>query len=137
MTACFGRFDAHGENVGDITKTRDLGSIGSDWTCTPQWSPESDGLLVCGGTGAKQLGRATFVLLAGKREETIARFPNAPIFLQWTPGKNIMYERHDRLWRASFDRTGLTADPTTVGTRCGALLVCVTRRPFCTFQTEA
>src|SRR4030095_5504451 len=40
--------DASTSNVTDIAQTRNLGSIGTNWTSPPQWSPESDGLLVSG-----------------------------------------------------------------------------------------
>ncbi|HEU0254102.1 MAG TPA: hypothetical protein VFR12_13800, partial [Pyrinomonadaceae bacterium] len=87
--------DAKAVNVTDVTQTRDLGSIGSNWTSPPQWSPASDGLLVSGEATPNQPGRATFVPLSGPRE-TITRFPDAPIFLQWTPQKKIVFVRHDR-----------------------------------------
>ena len=106
--------DARGAKVTDIAKTRDLKSIGSNWTCLPQWSPSSDGLLVCGGTNPKDLERATFVPLNGERK-AITGFPNAPIFLQWTPDKRIVYVRHDRLWQARFDNTEMKSQPTPVG----------------------
>ncbi len=102
--------DRLASNVSAIEQTHDLGSIGSNWTCMPQWSPASDGLLVCGGTSAKQLGRATYVPLSGPRRE-ISRFLNAPIFLQWTSQNQIVFVRHDRLWNASFGLSGITADP--------------------------
>ena len=107
--------EAHAGNVTDIAQTKDLGSIGSNWTCLPQWSPESDALLVCGGTNPDQLGRATLVPLLGQRQ-TLSRFPNAPIFLQWTPQHRIVFVRHDRLWQAAFDRTGMLAEPEPIGT---------------------
>ncbi|MFL6468227.1 MAG: amidohydrolase family protein [Pyrinomonadaceae bacterium] len=106
--------DARAPKIADVAQTQDLGSIGSNWTCTPQWSPESDGLLVCGGTDADQLGHATFVPLSGQRQ-TINRFPDAPIFLRWTAQKKIVFVRHDRLWQAKFDRTGMLADPEPLG----------------------
>lgn len=106
--------DAKAVNVTDVAQTRDLGSIGTSWTCTPQWSPDSDGLLVCGGTDAAQLGKATFVPLTGPRQ-AITHFPEAPIFLNWTPQHRIVYCRHDRLWQAGFDRTGMTSDPQPLG----------------------
>ena len=107
--------EAHPGSVTDIAQTKDLGSIGSNWTCLPQWSPESDALLVCGGTNPDQLGRATLVPLSGQRQ-TLTRFPNAPIFLQWTPQHKIVFVRHDRLWQAAFDRTGMLAEPEPIGT---------------------
>jgi Tol biopolymer transport system component len=106
--------DAKASNVKDIAQTRDLGSIGLNWTSTPQWSPESDGLLVCGGANVNQPNRATFVPLSGKRQ-AVTHFPDAPIFLQWTPQHKILFVRHDRLWQAPFDHTGTLADPKPIG----------------------
>ncbi len=106
--------DAKAVNVTDATQTRDLGSIGSSWTSPPQWSPASDGLLVSGEGTPNQPGRATFVPLSGPRE-AITRFPDAPIFLQWTPQKKIVFVRHDRLWETPFDRSGMLSDPQPIG----------------------
>jgi imidazolonepropionase-like amidohydrolase/Tol biopolymer transport system component len=106
--------DRKAGNLTDIAQTRDLGSIGSTWTSTPQWSPESDGLLVCDEATPNQPSRATFVPLAGQRQ-TLTRFPNAPIFLNWTPQQKIVFVRHDRLWEAAFDHTGMLSDPKPIG----------------------
>ena len=106
--------DARASNVTDITQTRDLESIGLNWTSTPQWSPESDGLLVCGGPNPNQPSRATFVPLSGQRQ-TVTYFPDAPIFLQWTSQHKIVFVRHDRLWQAPFDHTGMLSDPEPIG----------------------
>ncbi|MFY9611628.1 MAG: hypothetical protein WAU45_23820, partial [Blastocatellia bacterium] len=75
--------EARASNVADTAQTRNLGSIGLNWTSPPQWSPESDGLLVSGEANLNQPGRATFVPLSGQRQ-AVTRFPDAPIFLQWT-----------------------------------------------------
>jgi len=107
--------DARASNVADTAQTRNLGSIGLNWTSPPHWSPEADGLLVSGGASLNQPGRATFVPLSGQRQ-TVTRFPDAPIFLQWTPQHTIVFVRHDRLWRAPFDRTGMLSDPEPIGT---------------------
>ena len=106
--------DAEASNVTDVGQTRDLGSIGLNWTSTPQWSPESDGLLVCGEAIPNKPGRATFVPLSGQRQ-VVTRFPNAPIFLHWTPQHKIVFVRHDRLWQAPFDQTGMQSDPKPIG----------------------
>jgi len=106
--------DAKASNVADVGQTRDLGPIGLNWTSPPQWSPESDGLLVSGGANLNQPGHATFVPLSGQRQ-TVTHFPNAPIFLQWTPQHKIVFVRHDRLWQAPFDHTGMLSDPEPIG----------------------
>jgi imidazolonepropionase-like amidohydrolase/Tol biopolymer transport system component len=106
--------DARATNVADTTQIKNLGAIGLSWTSPPQWSPESDGLLVCGEPNMGEPGRATFVPLSGQRK-AITRFPNAPIFLQWTTQQAIVFVRHDRLWRASFDHTGLLSEPEQIG----------------------
>jgi Tol biopolymer transport system component/imidazolonepropionase-like amidohydrolase len=106
--------DAKSADINDPAQTKDLGSIGLNWTCTPQWSPDSVGLLACGGTNPNELGHATFLPVSGNRE-TIVRFANAPIFVQWTPQNKIVYVRHDRLWEAKFDRTGTLSAPQPIG----------------------
>lgn len=105
--------DATANNISDISKTRDLGSIGSNWTSTPQWSPASDGLLVCGGQTPNQPSHATWVPLSGERQ-TVTKFPDAPIFLRWLPDK-LVFVRHDRLWEVQFDRTGMKSEPKPIG----------------------
>ena len=100
--------------VSDVGQTQNLNSIGLRWTSPPQWSPESDGLLVSGPADLGQPGRATFVPLSGPQKK-ITRFPNAPIFLQWTQQHTIVFVRHDRLWQARFDRSGMLGDPQPIG----------------------
>ena len=106
--------DAHATNVSDPAQTKNLGSIGSSWTSTPQWSPESEGLLVSGPATEGQPSTATFVSLSKGERQNITRFPDAPIFLQWTQ-HTITFVRHDRLWRAPFDHTGVLSEPKALG----------------------
>jgi Tol biopolymer transport system component len=106
--------DAGSSNVADTTQTRNLGSIGLSWTSPPQWSPESDGLLVSGEATPEQPGHATFVTLSGQRQP-VTHFPDAPIFLQWTAKHTIVFVRHDRLWQAPFNHTGMQSDPQPIG----------------------
>jgi imidazolonepropionase-like amidohydrolase/Tol biopolymer transport system component len=106
--------DAHARNVADPAQLRNLGSIGLNWTSPPQWSPESDGLLVSSAANPAKPSRGTFVPLSGERQAA-TRFPDAPIFLQWTPQQTIVFVRHDRLWQARFDRTGMLSDPEPIG----------------------
>jgi len=104
--------EARASNVADATQTQNLGSVSPELTSPPQWSPESDGLLVP--TAADPNQHATFVPLSGARQ-TLTRFPDAPIFLQWTQQHTILFVRHDRLWQAPFDHTGMLADPQPIG----------------------
>ena len=106
--------DTRASNVTDIAQIRNLGSIGLNWTSPPLWSPESDGLLVSGEAVPNQPGRATFVPLSGERQ-AVTHFPDAPIFLHWTPQHTILFVRHDRLWQAPFDRTGMLSDAKPIG----------------------
>src|SRR5262245_41576544 len=105
---------ADAQEVSSAGATLDLGIIPEDGTSAPAWSPESDGLLVSGGAHYRQKGSAEFIPLHGPRVR-IDRFADAPIFLQWSRD-TIAFVRHDRLWRAAFDQTGLIADPVPLGT---------------------
>jgi tripartite-type tricarboxylate transporter receptor subunit TctC/imidazolonepropionase-like amidohydrolase/Tol biopolymer transport system component len=105
--------DAHASTITDAAQTKSLGPIGANGTSPPLWSPDSDGLLVPGEANLNEPGRATFVPLAGERHD-VTRFPDAPIFLQWT-SHGITFVRHDRFWQARFDRTGMLADPQPIG----------------------
>jgi hypothetical protein len=125
---------ARAANLADTSQLRNLGSIGLGWTSPPQWSPESDGLLVSAGAELNQPGRATFVPLSGPRQP-VSRFPEAPIFLQWTPQHRIVFVRHDRLWQASFDRTGLRSDPEPIG-NAAALYASASRDGALLFVSE-
>jgi Tol biopolymer transport system component/imidazolonepropionase-like amidohydrolase len=113
--------DAHSSNVAVPEQTRSLGSIGLTWTSPPQWSPESDGLLVSGEARVNQPSSATFVTLSGERK-TLTRFPDAPIFLRWTRQHTIVFVRHDRLWQAPFDHTGMLGEPQPLGTSAALYL---------------
>ena len=106
--------DAHAANISDAAQTRSLQSIGTSWTSPPQWSPESDGLLICDAANLNHPTLATFVSLSGERT-SLKNFPDAPIFLHWTPQHSIVFVRHDRLWYARFDSGGTISKPQSLG----------------------
>jgi Tol biopolymer transport system component/imidazolonepropionase-like amidohydrolase len=106
--------DARAGNVADPAHTQSLGSIPLRWTSAPQWSPESDGLLVCDEANVNQPGHGAFVSLSGERK-TLSHSPDAPIFLRWTSQHTIVFVRHDRLWQAHFDHTGMLSQPEPIG----------------------
>jgi imidazolonepropionase-like amidohydrolase len=113
--------DSGASNVSDPAQTKSLGSIGLNWTSTPQWSPKSDGLLVCGPADSKEPGTATLVSLSGQRQ-IVRRFPDAPIFLNWTMQDAIVFVRHDRLWQVAFDHAGMLSEPKPLGTEAALYL---------------
>lgn len=106
--------DARTGEVTDTAQTRNLGAATVNGTSAPQWSPESDGLLVPGRARSPEAERAVFVPLSGERRP-ISRFPEAPIFLQWTARGTIVFVRHDRLWQAPFDHSGMLGEPEPIG----------------------
>lgn len=107
--------EAGASMVTDTARTVNLGPVAVAYgTSAPQWSPESDGLLVPAPAEERQPGRATFITLSGERHD-LTRVPNAPLSLQWTPQHTIVFVRHDRVWRAPFDHTGMTGDAQPLG----------------------
>jgi hypothetical protein len=80
----------------------------------PQWSPASDGLLtLAGGFGSAAPSSGRFLRLQGG-PRLITKFPDSPIYFRWTAGA-LTWVRHDRLWRAPFDSTGLLGEPAPLG----------------------
>jgi Tol biopolymer transport system component/imidazolonepropionase-like amidohydrolase len=97
--------DAHAaHSVSDTAATRNLGPGSVPWSRTidsyPQWSPQSDALLVVGDFQVGKPTPATLVRLNGARD-TIKKFLDAPIFLQWRKN-GLTFLRHDRLWHSDF-----------------------------------
>jgi imidazolonepropionase-like amidohydrolase len=113
--------DAHTGTVTNAEQTRSLGSVYLTWLSPPLWSPESDGLLISAAERVNQRATATFVPLSGARK-TFTGFPDAPIFLRWTRRNSIVFERHDRLWQARFDRPGVLSAPKAIGTSAALYL---------------
>jgi len=100
--------------VADTAHTMGLGSLGMDWTSPPQWSPESDRLLIAGAADPNQPRHATVIALTGQRRP-VTHAPDAPLSLQWTPQHTIVFVRHDRIWQTPFDDAGMVGDPQAVG----------------------
>lgn len=117
-TAALRVIPARAPLISDTAQTESLGSIGLGWTAgngsSPAWSPKSDGLLLSGSWDPVAPTRGIFVKLSGTRD-TLARFPDAPTFLQWNGKRSVVFLRHDRLWAASFDSTGMLAPPQPLG----------------------
>jgi Tol biopolymer transport system component/imidazolonepropionase-like amidohydrolase len=106
--------DSHAANISDAAQTRSLQSIGRSWTSPPQWSPQSDGLLIHDAASLNHPTLATFASLSGERT-FLKNFPDSPIFLHWTPQHSIVFVRHDRLWHARFESTGMISKPQSLG----------------------
>jgi Tol biopolymer transport system component len=106
--------DAQGSDIADPAKTQSLGSIGMRWASAPQWSLDSNGLLVTGAPMPDRPTPATFVSLSGQRQK-VEHFPDAPIFLRWPRQDTIVFVRHDRLWQAHFDFPTRVSDPQPLG----------------------
>jgi Tol biopolymer transport system component len=102
----------------DTVGARSLGPTAGQWTApdamAPQWSPASDGVLtLAGGFGSPAPPSGRFLRLQGG-PRMITRFPDSPIYFAWTGGA-LTWVRHDRLWRAAFDSTGLLGEPAPLG----------------------
>ncbi|HSE28140.1 MAG TPA: amidohydrolase family protein [Gemmatimonadales bacterium] len=104
--------------VADTGAARGLGPVPVQWTApdamAPQWSPASDGILTLAGGFGSPTPPAGRVLRVGAPPLRITRFPDSPIFFRWTDG-GLTWVRHDRLWRAPFDSTGLLGEPVPLG----------------------
>jgi Tol biopolymer transport system component len=104
--------------LSDSAPTRILDSIDLSWTAsdadTPQWTPQSDGLLyLSGGWAPNQPTRGAIARLSGASSK-LGRMPDSPLFLRWTD-KGITFVRHARLWRAPFDSSGMLGPAEPLG----------------------
>ncbi|MGH7585522.1 MAG: amidohydrolase family protein [Gemmatimonadales bacterium] len=104
--------------IADSSAARALGTVALPWLApdalAPVWSPGSDALLHFGGGHGSVSPSVGRILPLSGAPRTIPRFPDSPIFFRWTDG-SLTWVRHDRLWRAPFDATGLLADPAPLG----------------------
>ena len=104
--------------LSDPAATRILDSVDLAWSAsdadTPQWSPQSDGLLYLnGGWAPGQPTGATITRLSGTSWK-LDRVPDSPLFLRWTD-RGIVFVRHARLWRAPFDSIGMLGPAEPLG----------------------
>ena len=101
--------DAQLAVIDDTAQTRNLGVVNASWTASdvevPQWTPTSDAIIVSNDWIPRKPTTATLISLAGARD-TIT-YPDAPIFLRWLSDNSVVFVRHDRLWQAPFDRSGM------------------------------
>jgi Tol biopolymer transport system component len=107
-----------GKLIGDTANARSLGPIDVSWTASnvapPVWSPDSRALVIDAGWNENVPTRGLMLKLAGGRD-TLARFPDAPTFMQWISDGSVIFVRHDRLWRAQFDSSGMVGEPRAMG----------------------
>ena len=111
--------DAHAAApVNDSAQTRNLGAASVSWMravdASPQWSPASDALLLFGDFNQGKPTTGTVVHLSGARQ-AITHVPDAPTFLFWTKNNAITWLRHDRVWQAPFDSSGMRAEVQPLG----------------------
>lgn len=104
--------------LSDPARARILDSLDLVWTGsdadTPQWTPESDGLLyLSGGWAPLRPTGATIARLSGESRK-LDRVPDSPLFLRWA-GNAIVFMRHAKLWRAAFDSSGKFAPAEPLG----------------------
>jgi imidazolonepropionase-like amidohydrolase len=102
----------------DTGSASSIGRLAMPWTApdvmAPQWSPASDGLLtLAGGFGSPAPLSGRLLRLQGTAR-MVAKIPDSPIYFRWTAGA-LTWVRHDRLWRAPFDSTGLLGEPAPLG----------------------
>lgn len=104
--------------IADTAQTQRLGTVDVSWTASnvdpPVWTPTADGLLKSGDWDTHSPTRGIVIRLSGGRD-TLARFPDAPNFLQFTGRNSVIFVRHDRLWQAPFDRTGMLGRAKALG----------------------
>lgn len=105
-------------DLSDPGVTRIVDSVDLNWTAsdvdTPQWSPQSDGLLYLnGGWSPNPPTRATFTRISGESRK-LDRVPDSPLSLRWTR-QGLVFIRHARLWRAPFDSTGMLGPAEPLG----------------------
>jgi Tol biopolymer transport system component/imidazolonepropionase-like amidohydrolase len=106
--------------VADSSATRALGTVAIPWLAhdaiAPVWSPGSDAVLHFGGGHGSRATKTTVgrLLPLSGSPKSIPRFPDSPIYFRWTEG-SLTWVRHDRLWRAPFDSTGLLGDAVPLG----------------------
>lgn len=109
-----------------LDDTRDLAPVPLAWgfeffglgSEAPQWSSDSDALLVyeAARRPRRENATATLVPLDGEPRE-LHRFPLVPTFFQWLCDGTVTFVQNDQLWRGRIDTVGgAVVEASAVGT---------------------
>jgi Tol biopolymer transport system component len=110
---------AHGETVKAADQARDLAEVSHFWHRslmffgheTPQWSPDSRGLLLFDRRWYDDQNKGRFIPLAGKARD-LERFPPAATQIRWAPNGTLVFVDNDQLFSVGFETEGGTrGDP--------------------------
>jgi Tol biopolymer transport system component len=110
---------ARTETVRTADETRDLAEVSHWWHRplmffgheTPQWSPDSRGVLLFERRWYDDQNRARLATLSGEAHD-LDRFPPAATQIQWAPNGTLVYVDNDRLFSIALDPDrGATGEP--------------------------
>jgi imidazolonepropionase-like amidohydrolase len=106
----------HAPTVDAVSGTRDVAVVEPSWVgsdvATAQWSPRADALLLPTAWTMDRKPIGEVVRLTGER--ATVKVPDGANFLRWTRD-GLVWARHDRLWRASFDSMGVSSTIRALG----------------------